>query len=157
MSALRTTYIIMIISMALIKCQKQNVIYSDEFAEFGNHDYGVCLNTIPEKETILYIINSVNDYDNFKENLYLNEISDWPDIDFSESTIISIIMKTPVTCSEIIKQYLNWDSQKNRYSYAIDMSSEGYTAFGGYVSWIVVNESLPEDIDIALDINFIKP
>ncbi len=34
------------------------------------------------------------------------------------------------------------------------MSQEGYTVFGGYISWLVVNERLPNDIEFKCNIDY---
>jgi len=147
---------IAVVVFAVSNCSKTEM-YPTEFSEFGDLGFGTCLSTVPDNQQTIYKINSVSNFIDFKNKPELSDIEDWPEIDFDNSTIIAVLFKTPVICSSILKQNLTWVDQDREYVYSIDMSKVGYTAYGGFISWIVIREHIPDDINISCTISYINP
>lgn len=147
---------IAVVLFTVSNCSKTEM-YPTEFSEFGDLGYGTCLSTVPENQQAIYKINSNSDFIGFMNKPALSDIDDWPEIDFNNSTLIAVLFKTPVICSSILNQNLTWVNQDKEYIYSIDMSKVGYTAFGGFISWIVIGEHIPDDINISCTISFINP
>ncbi|PIF05080.1 MAG: hypothetical protein CSA36_08575 [Draconibacterium sp.] len=148
--------LITIVLFTISNCSKTEM-YPNEFSAFGDLGYGTCLSTVPENQQTIYKINSASDFIDFKNKPALNDIDNWPEIDFNDSTLIAVLFKTPVVCSNILNQDLTWVNRDKEYVYSIDMSKAGYTAFGGFISWIVIGKHIPDDINISCTINYINP
>ncbi len=128
-----------------IDCMSNEDTVSIEISPLGELGFGAdtlachndCGNAIDYKGK-QFIIQSDNDYNELLVYAECLLISNWPQIDFDQSTVLAGVSITNTICKSITGQSVKKVCKDNNLIYSVNISGGGYTALGAVYYWVLI-------------------